>query len=149
MDFPLPTIALITGHTFGGACPFALSHDYRVMNSKRGYLSMPPVNLGLHFPGIGTLPRLKLQPKIARKMLLEAHKWTGEEALADGIVDAIAKPEEMFDVALDLARKWAPKAKMGVYSLLRNELYGEAGKAFREISYVYGRRTDLPAKAKI
>lgn len=149
VDFPLPTIALITGHTFGGACPFALSHDYRVMNSKRGYLSMPPVNLGLHFPGIGTLPRLKLQPKIARKMLLEAHKWTGEEALADGIVDAIAKPEEMFDVALDLARKWAPKAKMGVYSLLRNELYGEAGKAFREISYVYGRRTDLPAKAKI
>lgn len=119
------------------------------MNSKRGYLSMPPVNLGLHFPGIGTLPRLKLQPRIARKMLLEAHRWTGEEALADGIVDAAAKPEEMFDVAMELARKWAPKAKMGVYSLLRNELYGEAGQAFREISYVYGRRTDLPAKAKI
>jgi hypothetical protein len=28
-------------------------------------------------------------------------------------------------------------------------LYGEAGRGFREISYVYGRRTDLPAKAKI
>lgn len=40
MDFPFPTIALITGHTFGGACPFALSHDYRVMNSKRGFISM-------------------------------------------------------------------------------------------------------------
>jgi enoyl-CoA hydratase/carnithine racemase len=40
MDFPYPTIALITGHTFGGACPFALSHDYRVMNSKRGFISM-------------------------------------------------------------------------------------------------------------
>lgn len=36
VDFPFPTIALITGHTFGGAGPFALSHDYRVMNSKRG-----------------------------------------------------------------------------------------------------------------
>ncbi len=47
VDFPFPTIALLTGHTFGGACPFALSHDYRVMNSKRGFLSMPPVNLGL------------------------------------------------------------------------------------------------------
>lgn len=40
LDFPFPTIALLTGHTFGGACPFALSHDYRVMNSERGFISM-------------------------------------------------------------------------------------------------------------
>jgi enoyl-CoA hydratase/carnithine racemase len=40
LDFPYPTIALLTGHTFGGACPFALAHDYRVMNSKRGFISM-------------------------------------------------------------------------------------------------------------
>ncbi|KAK5126628.1 hypothetical protein LTR85_009562 [Meristemomyces frigidus] len=149
VDFPFPTIALITGHTFGGAGPFALSHDYRVMNSQRGYFSMPPINLGLHFPGIGTLPRLKLQPQVARKMLLEAHRWTGKEALEDGIVDAVAEPEKMFDAAMELARKWAPKAKMGVYSVLRNELYGEAGKAFREISYVHGKSTGNPAKAKI
>lgn len=62
LDYPFPTIALLTGHTFGGACPFALAHDYRIMNSSRGFLSMPPVNLGLHFPGIGFLPRLKLRP---------------------------------------------------------------------------------------
>lgn len=110
---------------------------------------MPPINLGLHFPGIGTLPRLKLQPQVARKLLLEAHRWTGKEALKDGIVDAAAEPDKMFDVAMELAKQWAPKAKMGVYSLLRNELYGEAGKAFREISYVHGRSTGNPAKAKI
>jgi enoyl-CoA hydratase/carnithine racemase len=40
LDFPFPTIALLSGHTFGGAVPLALAHDYRVMNSKRGYLSM-------------------------------------------------------------------------------------------------------------
>lgn len=110
---------------------------------------MPPVNLGLHFPGIGALPRLKLRPQVAKKMLLEAARWTGEQALADGIVDEIAEPEKMFDVALDLAKRLAPKAKMGVFSLLRNELYGEAGKSFREISYVYGRPVGSPAKAKI
>ena len=110
---------------------------------------MPPVNLGLHFPGIGSLLRLKLHPKIARKMLLEAHRWTGKEAVEDGVVDAIAEPEQMFDVALELAKKWAPKAKMDVYGLLRNELYGEAAKYFREISYNYARRPDRPAKAKI
>ncbi|OAG07553.1 ClpP/crotonase [Paraphaeosphaeria sporulosa] len=149
LDYPFPTIALITGHTFGGACPFALSHDYRIMNSKRGFFSMPPVNLGLHFPGIGFLPRLKLRPQIARKMLLEAHKWTGQEALADGIVDEIAEPDKMLDVALKKAKEIQGRAKMGVYSLLRNELWGEASEAFRKISYVHGKLTNTPPKAKI
>ena len=40
LDFPFPTVALLTGHTFGGACPFALAHDYRVMNSERGFFCM-------------------------------------------------------------------------------------------------------------
>jgi enoyl-CoA hydratase/carnithine racemase len=149
MDYPFPTIALVTGHTFGGGCPFALSHDYRIMNSKRGFISMPPVNLGLHFDGIGALPRLKLPSQVARKMLLEAHKWTGKEALADGIVDAIAEPEEMFDKAIEMAKHVRGRAKMGVFSLLRNELWGEAGEKFRRISYVHGRVTGAPAKAKI
>ncbi|CAI7629935.1 unnamed protein product [Penicillium bialowiezense] len=149
LDFRFPTIALLTGHTFGGACPLALAHDYRVMNSRRGFISMPPVNLGLHFDGIGSLPRLKLRPQVARKMLLEAHKWTGQEALEDGIVDVVAAPEEMLNVALKIGEKWAPKAKMGVYALLRQELWGDATKKFQRISYVHGRTTSEPAKAKI
>ena len=88
------------------------------MNSRRGFISMPPVNLGLHFDGIGALPRLKLRPQVARKMLLEANRWTGKEALEDGIVDVVAEPEEMLNVALEMGAKWAPKAKMGyVHSL--------------------------------
>ncbi|KAH7327533.1 ClpP/crotonase-like domain-containing protein [Rhexocercosporidium sp. MPI-PUGE-AT-0058] len=150
LDFPYPTIALVTGHTFGGGCPLALAHDYRIMNSHRGYICMPPVDLGLHFPGIGTLPRLKLGPKIARKMLLEAHKWTGKAALEDGVVDAIAGPsmDEMLAEAMKWAEKWKAKSKMGVYGILRNELWGEAGKSFRELSYVHSRDTSV-SKAKL
>lgn len=149
LDYPFPTIALLTGHTFGGACPIALAHDYRIMNSKRGFLSMPPVNLGLHFDGIGMLPRLKLQPKVARKLLLEAHRFTGKEAFEDGIVDDLAEPEKMLEVALAKGREVAPRARMGVFALLRNELYGDAQAKIRGISYVHGRRTSNPAKAKI
>lgn len=149
VDFPYPTIACVTGHTFGGACPFALSCDYRVMNSERGFFSMPPVNLGLHFDGIGALPRLKLGGRVARKMLLEAHKWTSKEALADGIVDKIAKPDEMLDVAIELAAQQAPRAKMGVYGLLRSELWGEALEKFKRISYVHRKREGTEPKAKI
>jgi enoyl-CoA hydratase/carnithine racemase len=119
------------------------------MNSSRGFFSMPPVNLGLHFPGIGFLPRLKLRPQIARKMLLEAHRWTGKEALVDGIVDGVAAPKDMLDVALKKGREVQGRAKMGVYSLLRNELWGEAAEGLRAISYVHGRMVSAPAKAKI
>ena len=111
--------------------------------------SQPPVDLGLHFNGIGSLPRLKLRPQIARQMLLEAHKWTGKAALADGIVDAIATPDKMQDEAIELAEKWASKARMGVYGVLRLELYGEAAERLRAISYVHSRRTNERAKAKI
>ncbi|KAF2185586.1 ClpP/crotonase [Zopfia rhizophila CBS 207.26] len=164
LDYPFPTIALLTGHTFGGACPFSLAHDYRIMNSNRGFFSMPPVNLGLHFPGIGFLPRLKLRPQIARKMLLEAHRWTGKEALEDGIVDEVVEPgpgqrreksseglvaDRMLEAALKKARSVEGRAKMGVYSLLRNELWGEAGEQLRRISYVHGKVISAPAKARI
>lgn len=149
LDCPVPTIALLTGHTFGGACPLALAHDYRIMNADRGFFSMPPVDLGLHFPGIGSLPKAKLRPQVARKMLLEAHKWTGKTALEDGIVDEIAPPAEMLEAAIRLGERIAPKAKMGVYAALRGELCGEAIEKFQRIAWVHGKSSTTPAKAKI
>lgn len=103
----------------------------------------------MHFEGMGTLLNLKLGPSIARKMLLQAHRWTGKEALVDGIVDQIARPEEMLDVALTLANQWAPKAQAGVYGVLRAELYGEATRAFALISYVHSRETNRRALVKL
>lgn len=82
-------------------------------------------------------------------MLLEAHKWTGESALADGIVDAIAPPSDLFAVALAMATRWAPKAKMGVYGVMRQELYGQATEAFQRISYVHSKRTSRDALIKL
>lgn len=149
LDYPFPTIALLNGHTFGGAGPLSLSCDYRVMNSERGFWCMPPVNLGLHFEGIGALARLKLHPRVARRVLLEGHRFTGVEALEAGIVDEIAPPEKMQAVAVRAARVHAHRATMGVYSILRNELWGDALEKFRKVSYVHGRRPSAPPRAKI
>lgn len=118
----------------------SLAHDYRIMNSERGFFQMPPINIGLHFNGMGALPRSKLSPRIARKVLLEAHKYTGKEALVDGIVDAIAPPTELFEMALEFAEKWKGKAKMEVYGLLREELLGDAVEKFKAASYVHSHR---------
>lgn len=110
---------------------------------------MLSVNLGLHFPGIGSLPFLKLHPQIARKMLLEAHRWACKQALEDGIADAVAEPGEMLDKALEMARGLKGRSKMGLFSLLRNEMYGEATEKFKSISHVHDWVVSAPAKAKI
>lgn len=124
-------------------------HPLPTSKTLTNLFTQPPVDLGLHFNGIGILPRLKLGPRVARKMLLEAHKWTGKTALEDGIVDAIAKPDDLLKDALELAGKVAPKAKMGVYALLRDELWGEALEQFKSISYVHGKMTSQPARVKL
>ena len=110
---------------------------------------MPPINLGLHHDGIGSLARLKLPPKTARKILMEAYKFTGKEALECGIVDAIAPPEVMLDKALEIANMWKRKAKMGVYSLLRKELWGEATGKYAAASYIHGHETSSQPKIKL
>lgn len=148
LDFPYPTIALLTGHTFGAGCLLALAHDYRITSTAKRYFSLPAIDLGLSFPGMVVLPRLKLSPDVARKMVLEAHRWTPEAALRDGIVDLVVGETEMVDQAKEVAEKWKVKAKAGAYGVLRNELWGEAGKAFREISFVHNRMVG-PSKAKI
>jgi enoyl-CoA hydratase/carnithine racemase len=73
-------------------------------------------------------------------MLLEAHRWTGEEALADGIVDVVAPPEEMLEAAT--------KAKMGLYGVLRHELWGAAAEKMQRVSYVHSRLNSRPALVK-
>ncbi|KAH8649554.1 ClpP/crotonase-like domain-containing protein [Ilyonectria robusta] len=149
LSYPFPVVAMITGHTFGGASLVALACDYRFMNSRRGFLSLPSINLGVYFPGIGMLPRLKLRPHIARKMLMEGFRWTSREALEDWIVDEIAEPDVMLDRAIAVAQEHAPKASANVYALLRSELYGKAFDAFERLSHIPEPRTDPAVKANI
>lgn len=127
----------------------SLAHDYRIMNSERGFWCMPVAELGLHFDGMGALLRSKLAPPVARKVILQGHKFKSAEALADGIVDEIAHPDVMFDRALALAEKVKGKARGGVYGLLRAELYGDAVRAFQNISYVHSRVIAREAKVKL
>ena len=40
---------MFAGHAFAGGAIRALAHDYRVMQTKRGWFCLNEVNLGLHF----------------------------------------------------------------------------------------------------
>ncbi len=54
-------------------------------------------------------------PFILQKLVLEGHKFTGEEALALNLVSFIeSSNQQVIEKAIQLAKKWAPKAKHSV-----------------------------------
>lgn len=125
LTFPMPTIAAINGHAFGGGCTLAVAHDYRVMRLDRGWICVPAVTLGISLPPafIGMIVQ-KVGDKTARKLLETAHRFTGAEACDEGIVDAAVPESEVLRWAVEKAMEVAEQAKNGeTFSNIKKAMY--------------------------
>ncbi|ORZ26649.1 ClpP/crotonase-like domain-containing protein [Lobosporangium transversale] len=128
--FSLPTVACINGHAFAGGMLMAMTHDYRVMRSDRGFMCMNEIDLPAPLPtGMSALLRYKLPHHVYRSVVLEARRYSAKDALASHIVDAIPDKEGVdaaFELAKTIARKVAPKAKAGsIIGLIKEDMYPE------------------------
>ena len=104
---PKVTIAAINGFALGGGLEVALSCDVRFV-AEDARLGLPEIKLGI-IPGSGgtqRLPRLVGLPK-ARHLILTGRQVDAAEALAIGLVDRLAAPDEVYRVAVDEARAFA------------------------------------------
>ncbi|EHK97070.1 ClpP/crotonase [Glarea lozoyensis ATCC 20868] len=125
LTYPMPTIALLNGHAFAGGFMLAMYHDYRVLNPSKGYLCVNELEFGVPLTApMSSIFREKLSPQVYRKMVLEAHRWGGKEALENGIVDGLGGLEEVTKFIGE--KKLTGKAKSGVYGLLKKEMYRES-----------------------
>jgi enoyl-CoA hydratase/carnithine racemase len=81
------------------------------------------VHLGSDFPhAIMTFLRSKFRnPVVLRKMLLEGHRWTPQELLAERMVDELVKggSKAVLERALAVADKRSSDAKTGCYGLIK------------------------------
>ncbi len=110
--FPLPTLAVLPGHTIGGGLELALSCDMRVAQDGIK-LGMPPAKLGLVYSHTGLrrfidaigVPR-------TRELFLLGRYIDAPTALAWGLVNRVASPEELETVALDIAGELASNAPL-------------------------------------
>lgn len=110
-----PTVAAIEGYALGAGCELALACDFRYAASN-AKLGQPEVLLGL-LPGAGgsqRLPRL-IGPAKAKEMIFSGRHVDAEEALRIGLIDAIADPGTVYELA---------RERMGAY-------VGAAGVAIR------------------
>ncbi|HVX46718.1 MAG TPA: enoyl-CoA hydratase-related protein [Mycobacteriales bacterium] len=104
---PKPVIAAVTGYALGGGCELALTADFRIC-AEDAKLGQPEILLGI-IPGAGgtqRLPRL-IGPARAKDLIFSGRHVGAEEALATGLVDAVAPAAEVYPEAVRRARRYA------------------------------------------
>jgi enoyl-CoA hydratase/carnithine racemase len=114
-----PIVAAINGFALGGGLELAMTCDLRVASST-AKLGQPEVLLGI-IPGWGgtqRLPRLVGRGR-ALEMLLSGEQVSVERALEIGLVNRVVPPEDLHNVAQELASRLAEQAPLAVAAIKR------------------------------
>ena len=137
-EVPAPVVGVLTGHAFGGGLELAVACDWRV--ARRGArFGMTPARLGVVYAADGLrafvdavgLPR-------ARELFATARPVDAEQALAIGLVNHLADPEDLWPLARELARDIAanaPIAVAGTTAILRRPDDPGLAEAWRERAF--------------
>jgi enoyl-CoA hydratase/carnithine racemase len=124
--FPTATVVAINGHAFAAGAMLALACDARVMREDRGYFCLPEADIGLPFtPGMTALLKARLSAASAHEAMLTARRYSAQEALAAGIIDAAVPSEQVLEVAIERAAALVGKPRATV-AAIKCGLYGEA-----------------------
>lgn len=100
-----PVIAAINGNALAGGLELALACDIRIA-SETAVFGLPEISLGIIPGGGGTqlLPRL-IGDAQAREMILTGGRIDAQKAERMGLVSRVVVPEELMNVAVDIASK--------------------------------------------
>ena len=89
--FPAYTVAAINGHAFAGGALISCAFDYRVMREDRGYWCMNEAEIGLALDErLWSILTNRLPRATATVAATTARRFSGPDALAFGIVEAVA-----------------------------------------------------------
>lgn len=116
------TVAAINGFALGGGLEVALACRYRVAADDPSVtLGFPEVQLGVH-PGLGgTVRAVQLAgPIAAMDLMLTGRNLRPKQALQMGLVDKLAPPAQLRDVARSLALNPPPVKTMSFKHRLLN-----------------------------
>ena len=122
MELPLPVVAAVNGHAFGGGLEIALCCDF-VYASSAARFALPEVRLGIMPGGGGTqnLARAAGERR-AKELILSGRQFTAEEGVAWGIFNQ-AGDNPLAD-ALVVAGAIAENAPLSVRQAKKSIRYG-------------------------
>lgn len=106
--FPRPVVAAVNGHAIAGGCILASACDLKVMAEGEGRIGVPELRVGVPFP-VAPLEVLRFAtpPQHLQKLAYLGRTYGPADALAWGLVDELAPPEEVLDRAVEGARQLA------------------------------------------
>ena len=101
-DCPKPVVARIHGLALGGGVEFALACDY-IVATPNATMGFPETGIGI-FPGLGGTQRTtrRMGTGLTKWLVLSGQIITAPEALAIGLIDAVAPREELDAAAATL-----------------------------------------------
>ncbi|KAG6015184.1 hypothetical protein E4U54_004018 [Claviceps lovelessii] len=132
LTYPMPTLALLNGHTFAGGLMLSQAHDYRLAPSPKGFLCLNEVLFGAPLkPPMAAIFRHRLTPQTYRTLALEGRRYTGPQAVEAGLADATASTlQECLDFIAE--RQLLEKPKAGVYGVIKTELHSDLLRVLRK-----------------
>jgi enoyl-CoA hydratase/carnithine racemase len=124
VECPLPVIAALNGHAFGGGLEMALCCDfiYAVNNAR---CALPEVRLGIMPGGMGTQNLARaVGERRAKELILGARQFTADEAREWGLFNRVCEPDKLAAEARETARAIADNAPLSVRQAKKSIHYG-------------------------
>jgi enoyl-CoA hydratase/carnithine racemase len=122
LELPLPVIAAVNGHAFGGGLEMALCCDF-IYAAKGARLALPETTLAL-IPGVGgtqNLPRAAGERR-AKELILTGQAFDAEQGHAWGVVNRVC--DNVLEEALATARTIAQNGPLAVRQAKKAIHYG-------------------------
>jgi enoyl-CoA hydratase/carnithine racemase len=98
--FPLPTIAAVQGHCYGGGCGLAIACDLRFAAAGARF-AITPAKLGIVYPLRGTKRLVDLVgPSRAKIILMSGADYSAGQAQSFGLADEVFADAEALDAGV-------------------------------------------------
>jgi enoyl-CoA hydratase/carnithine racemase len=124
VECPLPVIAALNGHAFGGGLEMALCCDF-IYAVKNARCALPEVRLGIMPGGMGTQNLARaVGERRAKELILGARQFTADEAREWGLFNRVCEPDKLAAEARETARAIADNAPLSVRQAKKSIHYG-------------------------
>jgi enoyl-CoA hydratase/carnithine racemase len=123
LQYPMPIIAAMNGHTFGNGIVIAAACDFRFMRRDRGYICFPEVDMNIPFvPGLIDVILKAIPQYKFNDMILTGRKLGAEEMAEANFIDRLFDSvDTLNEGALEFAKTF--NKNRGIFSEHKRRLH--------------------------
>ena len=124
MELPVPVIAAMNGHAYGGGLEMALACDF-IYASSSARFALSETRLGIMPGGCGTQNLARaVGERRAKELILTARPFSAQDGLAWGAFNQVCEPEQTLSDAIATARAIADNGPLSVRQAKKSIHYG-------------------------